>query len=45
MTTKPFPEGEPPPSRARELLGKPAAMFLPPTGAVRKTIEFTWARL
>jgi len=45
MTTKPFPEGEPPPSRARELLGKPAAMFLPPTGAVTKTIEFTWARL
>ena len=45
MSTKPFPEGEPPPSRARELLGKPAAMFLPPAGAVTKTIEFTWARL
>lgn len=43
LSTKPFPEGKPPPSREREFQGRPAAMHVGADGA-RKTVTLTWER-
>ena len=46
LSTKPFPEGKPPASRAAEFKGRPAAFFVPGGGAeVAKTIVLRWERL
>ena len=46
LSTKPFPEGEPPAERATTFLGRSAAFFLPPgSGETSKVIEFTWERV
>ena len=46
LSTKPFPEGKPHPTRAREYLGRPSVCEVPPGKAgLRKIIHFTWERL
>lgn len=44
LSTKPFPEGAPPPTRAHTFLGRPAALSLP-AGTTSRAVELTWQRL
>ncbi len=45
LTTKPFPEGCPPPERAERFAGRPTRCLIPPGAhGLAKTVRFTWER-
>lgn len=44
LSTKPFPEGKPPASRAERYRGICTACAIPPGNGLTKTIRFTWER-
>lgn len=46
VSTKPFPEGQPPPERASEFLGAPAAaLVIPAGGEAVRVVELAWERV
>jgi hypothetical protein len=46
LSTKPYPEGKPPATRAREYLGRPSVCEVPAgQKGLRKIIHFTWERI
>lgn len=45
LSSKPFPEGKPPASRATHYLGRPTTCRIPPGKGEMKVIRFSWERL
>ncbi len=44
LSTKPFPEGQPPATRAHSFLGRPTVCLVPPAG-LTKTLRFSWGKV
>ena len=42
LSTKPFPEAEPPPERRRTWLGRPVETAIPPNTAITRRLRFHW---
>ncbi len=42
LSTKPFPEGDVPPSRQHRYLDRPTTCLIPPGAGVTKVLSFTW---
>jgi hypothetical protein len=45
FSTKPFPEGEPPASRAEEFHGSPTVCIVPPGAGLRREFSVRWSRV
>jgi hypothetical protein len=45
LSTKPFPEGKPPATRARAYRGRSTECLVPPGAGLSKTIRLRWSRL